>query len=79
MMIEKRHTILGALTAFFGIIPMRGKNVSFCIISFKTITARVCSKSVVPKRFSGMSLLKKDANNIWVLGKNNFESLGVCH
>jgi hypothetical protein len=78
MIIEKRHTILSALTAFFGVIPMVGKSASFCRISSKTITARACSKSVVPKRFYGMSLLKKDANYIWVLGKNNFDSLGAC-
>jgi hypothetical protein len=79
MIIEKRHTILCALTALFGMIPKSGKSASFCKISSKTITARVCSKFVVPKRFYGMSLLKKDVNNIWVLGKNNFDSLGACH
>jgi hypothetical protein len=44
-------------------------------VSCRKITVRVYNFAV-PKRFSGKSLFK-DANNIWVLGKNNFDKLGL--
>jgi hypothetical protein len=66
--IKKILTVLGALTALFGTIPVMRDTVSF-----RKITVRVYN-SVEPKWFSGKSLFK-DANNIWVLGKNNFDKL----
>jgi hypothetical protein len=70
-MIKKILIILGALTDLLGATSVIRSIVSFWQISFKAITVRVY-KSVVPKRFSGKTLFK-DANDIWVLGKNNFE------
>jgi hypothetical protein len=68
-MLEKMFEVLGNLTVLSGMIPVIRDTVSF-----RKITVRVCD-SVVPKRFSGKTLFKL-ANNIWVLGKNNLDSLG---
>jgi hypothetical protein len=70
-MIKKIHITFGVLAVLIGITSILPRIVSFCKISSKVITVRVC-KSVVPKRFSGKTLFK-DANNIWVLGKNNLD------
>jgi hypothetical protein len=64
-MIKRIDTILRVLTILFGIISVMRDKLSFCNISYKKVTLRVC------QQFFGKNLVKT-ANNIWVLGKNNF-------
>jgi hypothetical protein len=66
IMLKKMFEVLGNLTVLFGMIPTVRD-----IVSFHKITVRVYN-SIVPKRFSGKFLFK-DANDIWVLGENNFD------
>jgi hypothetical protein len=69
IMLKKMIAVLGDLTALFGTIPMVRDTVSF-----RKITVRVYN-SIVP--ITGKPLFK-DANDIWVLGKNNLSCLGAC-
>jgi hypothetical protein len=70
------HIINCAFKALFGTVSIIQATAFFSIISCSKVTFRVY-KSVFPKElFEG--ILSKDANNIWLLGKNNLDSFGAC-
>jgi hypothetical protein len=76
MKVKKTYmTIICALTVLLDAISAIRSIVSFCKIPCKTITVR--SKFIIPEKFSGKNLFKT-ANNIWTLGKNNFNRSRDC-